>query len=316
MRTHVQRPPVAAGGLAPAPDPAFAARHRLVRLGEALRSAAREPLPRRNRWGEPAVFFFDPARQAEFEATRPRTPEPESHPIVRMSAAELPELCRSVEVRRVARAIPGLCEAAAALAPRLPAAKDFADLLAVPDDESILVLHPALRAGYRLLVRGIADMNQFHLLLLAAITGDPADGLLPGPSPSPRLLAACGDPDPALPAGVPLVVGGRFQLFRPGAVQPDGSVPPGFRGCDHWLWGWEALAAVPRVDGERVVVLGEPAFRATWEIERRFPGMAAEVQLLDVLSPFQVADRLGRLAGRPVPVRVVEESREGLAKAA
>lgn len=316
MRTHVQRPPVTTGGLAPAPDPGFAARSRLVRLRDALRDAARQSEPRLRRWGEPAVFFFDPARQAELDAARPRAPEPVPHPVAAPIAAELPELCRSVEVRRVARAIPGLTDAAAALAPRLPAAKDLADLLAVPDDEPVLVLRPALRAGYRLLVRGVTDVNQFHLLLLGEITGTPAGGLLPGASPSSRLLAACGDADPALPAGVPLVAEGRFQLFRPAAVQPDGSVPPGFRGCDHWLWGWEPLAAVPRVDGERVVVLGEPAFRATWEVERRFPGMAAEVRLLDVLGPFRVADRLGRLAGRPVPVRVGEESREAMAKAA
>jgi hypothetical protein len=281
-----------------------------------LRDALAAARPRRPWWGEPPVFFFDRARQAEFEAARPAAAPAEAHPLETRIAAELPELFRSVEVRRVARAVPGLREAAAALAPRLPAAKELADLLAVPDDEAVLVLHPARRAGFRLLVRGVADANQFHLLMLDAITGEEADGFLPGPPLPARFASACRDANPLVPAGVPMVAEAHFQLFKPAAVQADGSVPDGFRGCDHWLWGTEPLAAVPRVDGERVVVLGDPAFRATWEVERRFPALAADVTLLEVLGPFQVTDRLGRLAGGPIPVRVVDGRRDALAKAA
>ena len=35
-------------------------------------------------------------------------------------------------------------------------AKDLADVLDVPDDETVLVLDPAARVGFRLQVRGIA----------------------------------------------------------------------------------------------------------------------------------------------------------------
>jgi hypothetical protein len=70
------------------------------------------------------------------------------------------------------------------------------------------------------------------------------------------------------------------------------------------------------VEGERVVLLGPPPYRATWEVMRRFPALPAEVQLLDVLSPFRVAERLGRLAGRPVPVTLPAEPKPRLAKAA
>jgi hypothetical protein len=108
----------------------------------------------------------------------------------------------------------------------------------------------------------------------------------------------------------------RFQFLRPSAVRPDGSVPGGFRGSDLWVWGHQPLASVPRVDGERMLILGVPAFRRTWEVERRFPAMPAAVRLLQVLSPFQVAERLGRIAGRPVPVRAPEPRRMRPAKAA
>ena len=62
--------------------------------------------------------------------------------------------------------------------------------------------------------------------------------------------------------------------------------------------------------------MSEPAFRRTWELERRFPAMAADVRLLRTLGPFQVAERLARLAGRQVPVRTTEPEHVRPAKAA
>jgi hypothetical protein len=297
---------------APAPDPAFAALPRLARLRDAL--AVRTPPPRPARWAEPPVFFFDPARQAQLEAARRPVAEPDRFAALSaLIAAELPGLFASVEVRRAARAVAGLWEATAALAPRLPAAKDLADLLAVVDDEPVLVIDPATRTGFRLFVRGVADADQFQLLFLDAVVGE---GWLSGPPLPARFRDACRDADPVIPAGVPMVAEVRFQFLRPSAVRPDGSVPGGFRGSDHWLWGHQALSGVPRVDGERVLLLCEPAFRQTWEVERRFPAMPAEVRLLHALSPFQVADRLGRVVGRPVPVRVPEPDRTRRSKAA
>lgn len=292
MTTHPTR---AAGR-----DPAFAARPRLARLRDALTAAVRNRPPRRpDRWGEPPVFFFHPARQAVLEAARRPTaaaPEPFAA-VAGLIADELPGLFASVEVRRTARAVAGLRETAAALAPELPAAKELADLLAVPDDEAVLVLAPATRTGHRLFVRGVADADQFQLLFLDAL----GESRLPG-----RLVAAYRDADPVTPAGVPMVAEARVQFLRPLALRTDGTVPAGFRGSDHWVWGHHALSCVPRIDDERVLLLTEPAFRRTWEVERRFPAMAAEVRLLQVLGPFEVAARLGRIAGRPVPARAPE----------
>jgi hypothetical protein len=298
-----------------APDPAFAALPRLARLRDALTTAVRNRPPRRpDRWGEPPVFFFDPARQSEYEAARrsiPALPDRLADVAERIGS-ELPGLFASVEVRRAARAVAGLREAAAALAPELPAAKELAHLLAVPDDESVLVLDAADRTGYRLFVRGVADADQFQLLLLEAL-GE--EGLLSDPPPA-RFAAACRDTDTVTPAGVPMVAEARFQFLRPSALRPDGTVPAGFRGSDHWVWGHQPLASVPRVDGERVLLVTEPAFRRAWEVERWFPAMAAELRLLDVLGPFQVTERLGRITGRPVPVRAPVPERVRPAKAA
>lgn len=297
----------------PPPDPAFAARPRLLALRDALRAAA-PVTPARP--GEVPVFFLDPARQTELLAARPPAPSPAPHPLAGSIAAELPGLCASAEVRRVARAVPGLRAAADALAPAVPPARDLADLLAVPDDETVVALHPATRTGFRLSLRGVADVAQLHVLLLDAVTGDPADGFLDGPPPAARLVAASRHPHPVTPAGVPMTVAEAYQLYRPAALRRDGTLPDGFDGCRHWLWHHEPVAALPRLDGERLILLGEPAYRRTWEVRRRFPAMSAEVELLRVLGPFEVADRLRRLTGGAVPARKPAVARRELARAA
>lgn len=267
----------------PLPEPGYAALPRLTQLRDVL---AAVPVQRRSRWNEPPLFFFDRTRQAEFESTRStRAADPLAAVSARI-AVELPALCASVEVRRVARGVEGLKAAAKALAPACPTAKDLADLLAVPDDEVALVLHPEGRTGFRFAVRGIVDVGQFHILL--------AD-LMPGERFAERFVSACRDVNPTVPAGVPMVAEARFQMYTPAALGPDGTLPTGFSGCEHWLWPAAPLASVPRVNGERVVLLGPPAFPAKWDVIRRFPTMAADVRLLDVLSPARVAEQLMRV---------------------
>lgn len=274
------------------PDAAFDALPRLAALRDALLAA--EPA-KRSRWGEPAVFFFDPARQAALAAARP--PAASTDPHGGRVAEELPALFGSIEIRRAARGTPGL-KAAAANSP-LPAAQELAALLNVPDDETILVLNPASRTGVRVLVRGVVDIHQFHVLLAAA-----AHDALGCPRPPSRFVAAYSGVEQVVPAGVPMVAEGHFQMFKHTAIQPDGSVPPGFRGSDHWLWGNQPLAAIPTFENERVVLLGEPAFHISWEVERRFPTLAASVRLLQALTPAAVAENLTRLTGRHVPTAV------------
>ena len=170
-----------------------------------------------------------------------------------------------MEVRRAARAI-GLQDAALALASQCPAARELADLLAVPDDEVFLALAPAERTGTRLHVRGAADVAQLY-----------------------RLLA------PALPSG-------PIQLFAPLALQSDGTLPVGFAGCEHWLWPTQPLATVPRINGERVVLVGPAVVRLTLDVEPRFPALAVECEVIQALNAFQTAELLAHLCGHPVPV--------------
>ncbi len=267
------------------PDAAFAARPGLVRLRDDLRAAPHSRAPR-PAWKEPPLFFFDPTRQAELDAARAPNPSAERHPLDARIAAELPALVASAEVRRVARAVPELRDAAAALAPRFPAAKNLADLLAVPDDEVVVAIDPARGVGARVLVSGVATVAEFHLLL-----ADIAPELLAGPPP----------------AAEPGVGVAHWQFHRPAALRPDGSLPTGMSGHANWLWGHEPLAAVPLANGERVILLGPPAYPAAWDVAPRFPGLHASAAVLEMLPPAPVGAR----PGRPAPA-----ARPALARAA
>lgn len=279
------------------PDVAFATLPLLRRLRDALTQAIRE---RRSRWGVPTLFFFHDALQAEWEHVRPR---PAPSPLADLIDDALTVMAASVEARHNARALPGLVEAVAAS--RDPKAWLLAEVLAIPDDEVVRVIHPAARAGFRILVRGLADVNQFHTLIADAVTGSPRQGLLPGPRPHPRAVAAYRD-QPTDPAAA--VATARFQLFRPTALQADGTLPAGFGGCDHWLWGTEPLSAIPRENGERVVLLGEPVVRATWDVARKFSWLVGELDVVEVMTSAAVGEWLAARTGRAVPSEPVRRA--------
>jgi hypothetical protein len=300
------------GRAAAIPDPGYEALSRLTQLGDFLSAA----FPPRSRWKEPPLFFFDTDRETQRHASRPNAPV---DPLAAVSArigAEMPLLCGSVEVRRVARTIPKLRSAAEKLAPLCTAARGLVELLAVPDDEAILALHPESRSGFRITVRGVADVGQFHVLMAGAISSDPNASFMSGPSIPERFAAACRNVGPPIPAGIPMVFDARFQMYTLSAIRSDGTLPTHFEGCDHWLWPASPLAAIPRLAGERVVLLGAPAFRQSWDVSTRFSGMPADLCLVETLGAFRVADELSKLTGKRIaPIHPREQDRP-LARAA
>jgi hypothetical protein len=102
---------------------------------------------------------------------------------------------------------------------------------------------------------------------------------------------------------MPPVATARFQFHRPTALQPDGTLPAGFAGTDHWLFGPEPLAVLPRIGDERTVLIGPPAFAASWEVERRVPRVTAELEVVEVLSGTAVAEWLEEQTGRKLEAR-------------
>jgi hypothetical protein len=90
-------------------------------------------------------------------------------------------------------------------------------------------------------------------------------------------------------------------MYSAGALRPDLMLPEGLAGCDHWLWGAASPASMPYFDGERVILLGPPPFRMSWEVERRFPRLRGDAQLVEVLDREGVRSWLVRLVRPETP---------------
>ena len=298
-------------------DIAFAALPLLRKLSVTLTDAGRflaecrkleERATRKSRrWGVPSLFFFDNRLQKEWEEIRPVLPAfPEPYttdvakrfPALAAAWTILPDLLTdaltvlygSRLTRRAARAVTGLQTDADSIAKLIPDCQDLADLLAMPEDETVLAIDPIAKAGVRVRVRGIATVHEFHALL-----ADAAGTIFHGPRPTPALIAAYRGT--GLNPAEPPVATARFQFFHPRALRPDGMLPSGFSGSDDWLWGPEPLAAIPFVDGERTVLLGEPVSDFAWEAVRRFPFPAERLDVLETLTESDVVNWMQRYAG-------------------
>ena len=275
-------------------DMAYAARPLFLRLTETLLSvgkllgecrAMEERATRHDReWGVPKLFFADGAAQSNWNTKRV-PPQEFPQPYVSLLANALPKLAdawnrlpellddalallaESLDVRRMARAVPGLRKAAA----QVPQAAELAGVLALPEEEVWLVVHPAARAGYRVTLEGVADIAQLHVLLTDILTGDPARGYLIGRRPGGESVAACRETE--WTEGIEATA--RFQFYRPEALRADGTLPEGFAGSDRWYWGHELLGTVPSEHGERILLIGEPVLPKAWEVTRRFSRIAA-----------------------------------------
>lgn len=298
-------------------DVSYAALPLLRRLSETLNDAGRfiqscrrweeRKTRKQRRWGVPPLFFFNAKLQKEWEDIRPVQPVfPEPYtafaakrdPKGAAAWTILPDLLADAMtvlygsrlVRRTARAVPGLKAGAEALANLMNDCRDCVDLLAMPEDEPILVLHPAARVGARVRTRGIANIHEFHVLLADAV------GMtFPGSRPTAASVSAYRGLTIAM--GDPAIASARFQLFRPSALQADGTLPQGFTGTDDWLWGPEPLAAIPRVAGERVLLLDQPVFDMKWEAIRRFPFAPDRVEILEFLDEAAVSGWMNQFLG-------------------
>jgi hypothetical protein len=225
-----------------------------------------------SRWCVPPTEFVhhpSPPR-VTFDDTPEAVAIARRHPDLAQAWADLDDLLddvltlasESTEVRHAARAIPDLPDRLKTLAPLHRKCRALQDLLGVVDDEVVTVIFPVLRRGWRLHVRGLADLGQFHVLL--------ADTL--GPPMPDALVEACRghavNPDSC-------VATIRWQFYRPKALT-GGRLPQSFAGSDHWLWERDALAPMPRV-----LLAGPPIYPRQWLV----PWVRATAGSVDVLGP-------------------------------
>jgi hypothetical protein len=288
-------------GQPPPTDTAFADHELLVELAKLLGRATRgRPARRSERWAEGEPFSFNRRVQTEWDAagglrhqTSKRDAAATWDAIAPIASKAVDVLTGSLVARRIARVVPGLCDNAAVLAEHIPPVRDLVDLLAIEDDAVFLVLHPPTERGFRIQVAGIENNFELQVLLADLLADDDSAGQLPAERPDPRVVAVCRG-EWRQQEG--LVGRASFGMYSAGALRADLTLPEGLACCDHWLWGAAAPASIPYFDGERVILLGPPPFRMTWDVERRFPRVRGEAQLVEVLDRETVRGWLRRLA--------------------
>ncbi|HZR44737.1 MAG TPA: hypothetical protein VFB12_31790 [Ktedonobacteraceae bacterium] len=177
-------------------------------------------------------------------------------------------------------------------------------LLQILDNEELIVLHPALRRGYRVRISGLGDNFQLHTLLADALIGDPAQGWLPSERPDPVVVAAAKDgPCPhtveenrAFP-----IAQGAFNLWNWHGLQTDGTLPTGNTQSRHWIWNEGMPADITTFEGTRVVLLGPQPYARTWSAGRYFPSIPGQLEVLEILTQNRTEDWLTRLATASKP---------------
>lgn len=296
MTTRLDTLPFARPPAAPAPstsqrvrrDVTVAALPLLHQLRDTLREALRFRDRRRvlqanspeSRWGVPTLFYFDARLQADLDRRQRPTPDRAAELAARQDPAgaaawgalpgllddALCVLMNSAEARHAARAIDGFVSVTQAMRHEHEAVAPLLQVLSVTDDDVVRVVHPAAGVGVRLLVRGVFDVAELHRRL--------AD-VIPGP---------------------------RWQFFRPEALRPDGTLPQGPGGAEHWLWGHEGVNTLARLDGDRTVLIDSPARPVTDTESRRRNLVAGEVRVMETMGVEAVDAWVAGLTGR-APVR-------------
>jgi len=184
-----------------------------------------------------------------------------------VGGAAMTMLCRDVNARQRSRQRIELVHAAESARSDQPYAYYLAELLAMVDEERLLVLNTVRKVGYR--VRLTAVRNNFHLFTLLQDALIPHDPRLNGlaisiaksermlPSVSPSEWSEFGEHDAALRS---------FNTWM--AMKADGAVQTLEESQErpHWIWGEMKPTEIPMFDGERIVLLGPLDSPRSWEV--------------------------------------------------
>jgi hypothetical protein len=210
-------------------------------------------------------------------APRPGLPEHEAYGLVEawFAGGEWVQpvlyLAQRKEVRAALPERERLTAAIAAVREHIDTAQWLYGLLLVLDDEPLTVLHRPTGRGYRVTISGIGDNFQLHTLLAAHLIGAKSRGLLPGKPPGAAAVAAASDGEDLTPAGG---ITGQFNL-----VDAYGG----------WIWNEGRPADIPRLEGERVVVLDPPPYQRSWNAGRVYPLMRPSLTVDRILAADEAA---------------------------
>jgi hypothetical protein len=253
-------------------------------LHDALKTAvhfAEEVQREQCKWGVPPLFFFhaDSPKSVQLmnapEAMRLARRKPKLaagwSQAAELIDALIPQLIGSHRLRNIARAMPELKLQCRQLAGLLPGCHRFAELLSLADDIIATILFTRERLSFRIMARGLVNLGQLQLLLQQR---------MPGTKPDPRLVAVLhGEPvDPT--CNVATI---RWQFYREAALKPDGTLPPGFDGIEHWLWEAE------RLDASVTIVAGPAVYPRQWLMADPIPGLETSIEILETIEAIPVS---------------------------
>ena len=177
-------------------------------------------------------------------------------------------------------------------------------LLEGVDDEEWIVLHPGEAKGFVVRVRDLVDNWSLQPLLANALVTEKRGGVLgiggarigpegglTGRRPSAELIACIrGDGSQSLSSGVE----GQWDAYTFHAIGADGTLTPSL--LEHKIWNEGIPVDIPALGGHRVVILGAPLVKRTWNANRAFEAMGSELELVRLLEPDEVLEWLDRCA--------------------
>lgn len=220
--------------------------------------------------------------EAAFDAAAEQMPD-ERLAWNRLEAFHLPliaALSHSPEARAQLRPLVPLVRP---LVPYSSAAHFLWPMLEILDEEPILVLEPSRKRGFIGTISGIADNFQLHALLMAHY---------PEVRPiSPAAIAIFRGKGPQT-NGETIV--GAWNLYNYRALSQ--GLPEGLGDTETWIWGEGQPKDIEKFAGYRAIVLGEPAYERSWQVQRLFSGLRAELEVERELSAEEVEDWVKRLA--------------------
>ncbi|HEX8727875.1 MAG TPA: hypothetical protein VF739_04590 [Ktedonobacterales bacterium] len=217
-----------------------------------------------------------------------------------LNSATMAVLSRSKALRIETRADPSFAQADARLNLLGFEQLCLREMLAVLDDEEIVVLHPGLARGYFIRVAGIGKNFQLYTLVEGALIGDEAEGWLPGRRPSPETLALAKDAPMNL-ANLPSAAG-YFNLWNWTGLRSDATLEEGLQSDSaHWIWIEGLPADIVAYHGTRVILLGQAPYARGWNAGRYFPAMAGELEVVRQMPEAETRRWLDELARAPKP---------------
>jgi hypothetical protein len=171
----------------------------------------------------------------------------------------------------------------------------LSQLLAVVDDEELIVIHPEYQLGYRVQIEGIAGNHQLFVLLEDALIGDEKQGWIPGDAPRPQIVAAATQYNQYNHL-TPYVFAFHYTSWE--AYHPDGYLNI-TDNADEWLWPEGIPADIPKINDQRVILLGPTPFTRTFGINSIFEGLEPSLQVLEHLSTDSINSLLSNFKKSP-----------------